>query len=266
VLYKSLIPIYLSLGESIITITDPETNSKHHFERMPMSLRITNPDAKQLQRLLPGLTSDAVAELAANARQVTYRAGETIMGERERWSPAVVAEGTLRLTIRSHDGREATLRLITRGDTLGLVAMFQPDYTSSGHERSVVAVERSTLVFFDSQTVMRVCRQHSVFALYLLRQTVEWGGALVDAAGQFAFMSVRQRVAGYLLNIATAEPAGALVAPITQQQLANAIGSVREVVARTLRDLRCDGLVSVSRGRVAILDRDGLMRTAFDVT
>jgi CRP/FNR family transcriptional regulator len=231
-----------------------------------MPLRITSPDAKQLQRLLPGLPPEALELLAGTARQVTYRAGETIMGEHERWSPAVVAEGTLRLTIRANDGREATLRLIRRGATLGLVSMFQPDYTPTGHERSVVAVERSTLVFFESQTFMRMCHQNSEFVLYLLRQTIEWGGALVDAAGQFAFMSVRQRVSGYLLNVATPEPSGRLVAPITQQQLANAIGSVREVVARTLHDLRSDGLVSVSRARVAILDREGLMRTAFDVT
>ena len=231
-----------------------------------MPLRITSPDAKQLQRLLPGLPYEALEDLAASARQVTYRPGETIMGEHERWSPAVVAEGTLRLTIRSNDGREATLRLIGRGATLGLVALFQPDYAPVVHERSVVAVERSALVFFDSPTLMRMCRQHTEFVLYLLRQTVEWGAALIDAAGQFAFMSVRQRVAGYLLSVAAREPSGGLVAPITQQQLANGIGSVREVVARTLHDLRSDGLVSASRARVAILDRDGLMRIAFDVT
>lgn len=232
-----------------------------------MPLRITSPDAKQLQRLLPGLPPEALDELAATARQVTYRPGETIMGEHERWSPAVVAEGTLRLSIRANDGREATLRLIGRGDTLGLVAMFQPDYAPAGHERSVVAIERSTLVFFDAQSITRMARQHSELAMYLLRQTVQWGGDLVDAAGRFAFMSVRQRVSSYLLNVASPEPSsGRLVAPITQQQLANAIGSVREVVARTLHDLRSDGLVSVSRARVAILDREGLMRTAFDVT
>lgn len=231
-----------------------------------MPLRITSPDARQLQRLLPGLPFEAAEELAGAARQVTYRGGETIMGEHERWSPAVVAEGTLRLTIRSNDGREATLRLIGRGATIGLVAMFQPDYAPVVHERSMVAIERSTLVFFDPAILMRMCRQHSEFVLYLLRQTVEWGGALVDAAGQFAFMTVRQRVAGYLLSVATPDPSGTLVAPITQQQLANAIGSVREVVARTLHDLRSDGLVSASRARVSILDRDGLMRIGFDVT
>jgi CRP/FNR family transcriptional regulator len=130
----------------------------------------------------------------------------------------------------------------------------------------MVAVERCTLVFFDPATLMRMCRLNNELVLYLLRQTVEWGGALIDAAGQYAFMSVRQRVAGYLLSVAAPQPDGGLVVPITQQQLANAIGSVREVVARTLHDLRSDRLVSVSRGRVSILDRAGLMRTAFDVT
>jgi CRP/FNR family cyclic AMP-dependent transcriptional regulator len=231
-----------------------------------MPSNTTSPDAKQLHRLMPGLPQGAVDELAATSRQVTYRAGDTIMGERDDWAPAVVAEGMVRLTIRAHDGREATLRLIGRGVTVGLVVMFQPDYAPLVHERSMVAVEKSTLIFFDTQTFARLCRQHNEFVLHLLRQTVEWGGALTDAAAQFAFMSVRQRAAGYLLSVATPGPSGGLVAPITQQQLANAIGSVREVVARTLHDLRSDGLVSVSRARVAILDREGLLRTAIDVT
>lgn len=230
-----------------------------------MPLRVTNPDARQVQRLLPGLPPEAVAELAASARQVTYRAGETIMGEGERWTPGIVVEGTVRLTIRAHDGREATLRLFGRGVTVGLVAMFHTDYSPGRHERSMAAVERSTLIFFDTATITRQCRHHPDFVLQLLRGTLEWSGALIDSAAQFAFMSVRQRVAGYLLSIACPESEG-LVASITQQQLAGAVGSVREVVARTLHDLREDGLISVARARVVVLDRDGLMRTAFDVT
>jgi len=231
-----------------------------------MPVRVTTPDAKQLQRLLPGLPPGAVEELAATARQVTYNAGETVMGERERWSPAVVMDGTVRLAIRSHDGREATLRLFGRGVVVGLVALFNPDYSSPIHDRSLVAVERSTVVFLDLSLLARLSHQHPAFTVHLLRGTVEWGGALSDAAGQYAFMSVLQRVAGYLLNIATPDGSDELVAKITQQQLANSVGSVREVVARTLHDLRSDGMIEVSRARIAILDRDRLMRSAFDVT
>jgi CRP/FNR family transcriptional regulator, cyclic AMP receptor protein len=233
-------------------------------KRMPA--RITSPDGKQLQRLLPGLPEGAVDELAATGRQVTYRAGETIMGEREGWSPAVVVDGSVRLGIRSHDGREATLRLIERGVIIGLVALFDPDYSSPIQDHSMVAVERSTLAIFDPAVFSRQCHRYPAFTVHLLRGTVEWGGALADAAGRFAFMSVLQRVACYLLNAADGDASGQLVAAITQQQLANAVGSVREVVARTLHDLRSDGLISVSRARIAILDPDALRRAAFDVT
>ena len=39
-----------------------------------------------------------------------------------------------------------------------------------------------------------------------------------------------------------------------QQELADAVGSLREVVARTLRDLRSAGIVSTSTDEVVILD------------
>jgi CRP/FNR family transcriptional regulator len=41
---------------------------------------------------------------------------------------------------------------------------------------------------------------------------------------------------------------------VSQQDLANSVGSVREVVARVLAELRSQGLVRTSPGRVEILD------------
>ena len=223
-----------------------------------MSPRTTRPDSRQLQGLFPDLPATAVVELASSASQLTYRPGESIMGEHERWSPAVVAEGAARLTIRAHDGREATLRTIGRGALVGLVALFEPDYVAETHERRMVAVERSTLIFLDPQTLGRLCRQHCEFVFHLLAQTVQWGGALTDAAGQFAFMSVRQRLADHLLSVGVREEGGRLATRATQQQLANEIGTVREVVARILHDLRSEGLIEVSRGMVTVLDPERL--------
>jgi CRP/FNR family cyclic AMP-dependent transcriptional regulator len=63
---------------------------------------------------------------------------------------------------------------------------------------------------------------------------------------------VRQRVAAHLLDLASAQqhPSGRLVARVSQQELANAAGSVREVVARTLRDLRVAGIVATAADSV----------------
>jgi CRP/FNR family transcriptional regulator len=71
-----------------------------------------------------------------------------------------------------------------------------------------------------------------------------------------AFGSVRQRVAAHLLDLASAQqaPAGRLAAHVSQQELADAVGSVREVVARVVRDLRVAGVLATSADRIVILD------------
>ena len=71
-----------------------------------------------------------------------------------------------------------------------------------------------------------------------------------------AFGSVRQRVAAHLLDLASdrQRPGGRLVARVSQQKLADAAGSVREVVARALRDLRAAGIVATAADSIVILD------------
>jgi CRP/FNR family transcriptional regulator, cyclic AMP receptor protein len=49
-------------------------------------------------------------------------------------------------------------------------------------------------------------------------------------------------------------PHGQLAGQVTQQELADAVGSVREVVARVLRDFRLARLVATGPDRVHILD------------
>jgi CRP/FNR family cyclic AMP-dependent transcriptional regulator len=221
-------------------------------------------DTSLIQRLLPGVPPAAAELVAATSTVATFRVGETIMGAGRSWWPAVVAEGNLELTILSPDGREATLRFIGPGVIFGLVALFEPDYSDPTPERRMVAVERSTLIFLQPSILRRLIHDHSEFSLHVIRGLVSWGGALSDAAGRYAFMTVRQRVAAHLLGVARLEPGagdGGAV-NITQQELADAVGSVREVVARILHDLRVAGAISVSRSTVTILDRQRLSQLA----
>jgi len=78
---------------------------------------------------------------------------------------------------------------------------------------------------------------------------------LEELAGN-AFATVRQRVARHLLDLAASRPttAGRLTAIVSQQDLANSVGSVREVVARVLAELRTEHIVRTLPGRVEILD------------
>jgi CRP/FNR family transcriptional regulator, cyclic AMP receptor protein len=79
-----------------------------------------------------------------------------------------------------------------------------------------------------------------------------------------AFATVRQRVARHLLDLALPRVGDApasghragqkLIVQVSQQDLANAVGTVREVVVRVLRELRQDGLVRTERDRIVLLE------------
>jgi len=79
---------------------------------------------------------------------------------------------------------------------------------------------------------------------------------VLDQTAVNAFGSVRQRVAAHLLDLASdrQRPRDRLVARVSQQELADAAGSVREVVARALRDLRVAGIVATAADSIVILD------------
>ena len=74
-----------------------------------------------------------------------------------------------------------------------------------------------------------------------------------------AFGSIRERIVDHLLELALRDRAsGRLIAPVTQQALADSIGSVREVVARTLALLRDEGLIETRKGEIVLLDPERL--------
>jgi CRP/FNR family cyclic AMP-dependent transcriptional regulator len=87
----------------------------------------------------------------------------------------------------------------------------------------------------------------------LLREQSERAISFLYEVPGSAFATVRQRVARHLLDLAS-EGGPELVVPISQQQLAEAVGTVREVIVRVLRELRASGVVHTERNRIIIVD------------
>ena len=69
------------------------------------------------------------------------------------------------------------------------------------------------------------------------------------------------RLAALLLE--EGELSGREVLSLTHEQLANHLGSVREVVTRMLRYFQKEGLVELGRGSIRLLDKEKLHRIAF---
>jgi CRP/FNR family transcriptional regulator, cyclic AMP receptor protein len=94
----------------------------------------------------------------------------------------------------------------------------------------------------------------------LLRELADRALSYIHEIAGSAFTTVRQRVARHLLDLVaqevrvTGEPQPVLTVPVTQRQLAESVGTVREVVVRVLRDLREAGVIRTHADHIDVVD------------
>jgi CRP-like cAMP-binding protein len=168
----------------------------------------------------------------------------------------LVLRGLVRVFVIAPDGREATLRYCRRGSLMGTATIFSPVPSVAGQKALVpsrILVMRPAIVRSLAETDARV-------ALALLRETSDRTQAYITMAGGQVLSSLRQRIAAHLLEMANVPDAGGpeLIVAGGQQQIADAVGTVREVVVRILRDFREAGLVRTTRHGTIIADPIGL--------
>lgn len=211
---------------------------------------------------LAGVPEPLLEPLVDGAVRLVVPAGSMVRREGER-GPHIelVVTGLIRLFVSSPDGRMLTVRYCRPGALIGVVSLFQPNYLMLGSLQALVDTE---LLVLRADAVRAMCDEEHVMAEALIAELSERVYRFVAEIGGASFSTVRQRVARHLLDLASERQQGALlIAPISQQALADAVGSVREVVVRTLGELRREGLVATGSGGIRILDPDRLAADVF---
>jgi CRP/FNR family transcriptional regulator len=204
------------------------------------------------------LPSWLVSELLVNAARIRAPAGSIV---RRVGAPGqhleLVVTGLVRGFLTSPDGRRLTIRYCRPGGLLGAVSLFNPDYTMPGSNQAIVDSE---VVAFMPSVVRDLAEREPLVTRALLEELSDRVYSYVGEVHDGAFSTVRQRVARHLLDLAAEQQtSAALIASISQQELAAAVGSVREVIVRVLRDLRREGLVTTDRDLITIRDPTGLL-------
>lgn len=173
----------------------------------------------------------------------------------------LVMSGLVRVFVTAPDGRTLTVRYVRTGGLLGAVSLFASPFVLPA---TIQAVTEATLLCFVPATVRRAAETDVRVARALIDELSERVLSFIPEIPSSAFATVRQRVARHLIDLASESPAGhVLVARTGQQELADAVGTVREVVVRTLRQLREAGLVRTGREGITILDPERLAAEAY---
>ena len=204
--------------------------------------------------IFSGLSEQEFAFLTSHLRQRKYAAGELIFGEGDPCAGLyVVQSGNVRIFKSSASGREQVLSIDGPGSSIAELPVFD----GGAYPASAQAVSDSTLLFFSRQDFQSLCLQHPHVALKVLRVIGGRLRRLVGIIEELSFTTVRHRLASFLLRLAQKEgkrtPEGVeIIMPVSNQELASQIGTVRELVSRNLSRLQAEGMIKID-GRSVIV-------------
>lgn len=213
--------------------------------------------ARLPERARSELLQDGV-ELSVPSGAVMHRDGDTAA------HLELVLSGVVRVFVRAPDGRTMTVRYCRPGALIGAVSLFAHDFVMPATTQALMPVRMLRL---SPGVARRAAATDVEVAQVMLEELSERVVRFIYEIPGSAFSSVRQRAARHLLDLASEHlPVGAskqaqeLVAPVSQRELADAVGTAREVVVRVLRELRRAGLVRTDRDGIVIVDPDRLIQ------
>ena len=163
----------------------------------------------------------------------------------------LLAAGTVRVVKPARSGREIVLYRLEPGDSCILTVsclLGESSYPARGVAETDVAGYILTRPFFHS-----LLAESEPFRAFVFRYFAARISDLMQLVEEVTFGALDQRLASLLV---TQGP----VLDVTHQQIADELGTVREVVSRRLKVLELQGLVRLKRGQVEVLDLKRLSR------
>ena len=202
---------------------------------------------------LAALPEAARQRLAGRAQRVTLPAGTPVFDERQACQGfPFVLDGSIRVVKAAPNGRELPLYRVAPGETCVISSaclLGHVPYNARG-----VTETDTTLLLLPSADFQALLGE-AAFRDFVFQLFSERIADLMQLIEEVAFRKLDQRLAALLLGKGQR-------LHITHQQLADELGSVREIVSRLLKNFAAQGLVALSREQIEILDPAGLRRLA----
>jgi CRP-like cAMP-binding protein len=163
----------------------------------------------------------------------------------------LLERGLVRSYCSVPDGRQATVTFFHAHDLVGGTTLI-----SRAPRIYVQAVVDSTMAALDVETVRKLAMTEIEVTIAIATHLTARIRSAFQLISVRSLGNIRERVAYDLLDRACRFQleSGRLEARATHSDLADSIGSSREVVSRALRDLRAAGIVETAPGMVRVID------------
>ena len=160
----------------------------------------------------------------------------------------ILLSGKLKVFLADDDGKEIVVDVLSPKQYFGEMAL-----DGESRSASVMTVEASKLAVVQREDFKRFLAENPDAAFALIVTLIRRARNLTRTIGNLALLDVYGRVARLLIDNASDESGKLVVTEkMSQQEIAQRIGSSREMVSRILGDLKEGGYLSIDGGRIVI--------------
>lgn len=211
-------------------------------------------DRENVLNLYPALAS-LPADQLATLRVMKLPAGTQVFAEHQPCQGfPLLLEGSIKVVKQAASGRELVLYRVTPGGSCIISSsclLGHSDYNARG-----IAETPLTLLALPVNSFSALLVDSTPFRDFVFHLFAERIGELMQLVEEVAFARLDQRLAKLILA------RNEVSLNVTHQQLADELGSVREIVSRLLKGFVAQGLVSLSREQLTVTNRQGLQNIA----
>jgi len=201
------------------------------------------------------LNDTLLCQLAENMYLCQYERGETLFWQGEPCSGLfILKQGSVKLFKLSPQGRELIVRVLQEGATFEEVPVFD----GGTNPINAAAIETSLIWIVETASVQRLINEHPDLCRQTVLNLAKNLRMLVSIVEELSFYQVTHRLARLLSQLTPEQLSGNTTTRLRQDDLAARLGTVREVVARSLRELERSGAIHINRGQITIADEKTL--------
>lgn len=196
------------------------------------------------------LHDELLREIAARGNVKQYPANAVIINEGDAAdSLFIVLAGRVKVYAANEAGKEVILSTLGPGEYVGELAL-----DGGTRSASVMTMEPTRCAVVTGASLRDFLAAHPDFALHLIRDLIRRVRRLTGSVKNLALEDVYHRVVALLHELS--EPQGGqrvIARKLTQQDIADHVGSSREMVSRIFKELATGGYLRVDAGRITVL-------------
>ena len=208
-------------------------------------------------KLFSGVGEDDIASLLSclGARKKEYKKGEYILREGEHISDIfILVEGKIHIQKDDYWGNRSILSVISVGEMFG-EGYAAPE--SGALLNDVVAIEDSSVIFFDVKRILTTCssacRFHNMIVQNMFFAISDKSRKLVQKLGHMSGRTTRAKLISYLSEEAKRQGSSTFTVPFNRQQLADYLCVDRSAMSNELCKMRDEGMIKFEKSRFELM-------------